>query len=63
MVPPLAVDGLITLVTAALNPVVPGLDVGVPLLLLLLLLLHAPSTRAAAAANATTPKVLRLVMG
>ncbi len=62
MVPPLAVDGLTTLVTAALNPVAPGLDVGL-LLPLLPLLLHAASATAAAAATAATPKVLRLGMG
>ena len=63
MVPPLAEDGLTTLVTAALKPVVPGLDVGLLLLLLLPPLLHAASARAAAAPNAARPKVLRLLMG
>jgi len=51
-------------VSPALNPVAPGLDVGVVLvpLLLLLLLLHAPSARAATAPSAASPKVLRLLM-
>jgi hypothetical protein len=62
MVPPLVVDGLTTLVTAALNPVTPGLDVGL-VLLLLPPLLHAASAIAAAAPNAARPKVLRLLMG
>jgi hypothetical protein len=59
----LAVDGLITLVIAALNPVGDVEPPPLPLLLLLPLLLHAASARAATAPNAARPKVLRLLMG
>ena len=68
MVPPVAVDGLVTLVTAELNPAVAALDddVGLPLLLplllLLLLLLHAASARAADAPSAASTMVPRLLM-
>jgi hypothetical protein len=60
-VPPLAVDGLTTLVTPVLKPTV---LVGVLLLLLPLLplLLHAATTRAAQAPSAASPTVLRLLI-
>ena len=61
MVPPLVVDGLTTLVTAALNPVVDVEPVPPPLLLLPPLL-HAASARTAVTPSAASPIVLRLLI-
>jgi hypothetical protein len=65
MVPPLALEGLATPETPALNAAAPVVDFGVPLLPLLLLpllLLQALMTMAAIAPTAVAAKVLRLFM-
>jgi hypothetical protein len=59
-VPPLAVEGLTTLLVPALKAAVPPEDAVLPLLLPLLL--HALAARAAAAPRATVEKILRLFM-
>jgi hypothetical protein len=59
----LALEGLTTPVTPALNAADPVLGVALPLLLLLLpLLLQALMTRAASAPTAVVARVLRLFM-
>jgi hypothetical protein len=61
-VPPLALEGLTTLVTPALNAAAPALDVALPLPLLLPLPLQALMTRAARAPTAVAANILRLFM-
>jgi hypothetical protein len=58
----LALEGLTTPVTPALNAGDPVLGVALPLLLLPLLLLQALMTRAASAPTAVVARVLRLFM-